>query len=83
MVFKQLKASIWHPPCAIEVGLAPPVHDSNLSAQSRYWSGWSDQSWLGSRTSSCVHISPIPAHYFHWHFPDKPLTTGFQTEREY
>ena len=46
--------SFWH-----------PLRDSNLSEQSRYWSGWSDQSLFGSRIlgnylskSFCLHIEP-------------------------
>ena len=49
---------IWHPQCATHVSLVPPRRNSNLSDHSRYWSGRSDQSWLGSRTSSWAIIHP-------------------------
>ena len=40
--------SAWHPQCATEVGLTPPVRDSSLSDQSQFWSGSADQSRFGS-----------------------------------
>ena len=40
---------VWHLQCATHVSLLPPVRDSNLSDQSRYWSGRSDQSWLDNK----------------------------------